>query len=124
MEEDYDNDFDRLNNDPELTEEKLKEEMSNYVKALEEEFRLKSESEPENVEAYTNEFFRKNAHYAAAQIAWLSLNAESESVKLTASKLIIEKALKVESDEKDPIKDIIAGLKANDKKKQPQGKED
>lgn len=120
----YVDDYERLRNDPELTTEMLKEELTRYEKALEEEMNVKAEADPENVEEYTSDFFRKNAHFAAAQIVWLALNAESETVKGNMSKYILESAYRVEKENKDPIANIIESLKKNDNKPQPANRED
>lgn len=119
----YEDDFARLTSDPNLTEEKLKEEMSRYEQALEQEMNVKAESDPENIEEYTSNFFRGNAHFAAAQIVWLAMNAESETVRGNMSKYILDTAYKVEKENQDPIANIIAGLKANDGKPQPLNRE-
>lgn len=119
-----DDDFERLSNDPELTQEKLAAELQAYSQALREEFEAKTEKEPENVEEHIKGFFRANVHTAAAQIVWLSINAESETVKLSASKEIVRLAVAAEQDDKDPVANILAQLKSNDKKPQPANKED
>lgn len=111
--------FDELNEAAEageLTPEQLQSELDRYAEALRQEFETKTEEEPENVEAYTRDFFKKNIHTAAAQIVWLSMHAESESVKASMSKYIIEAALKNEEEGKDPVRDLLKQLQANDAK--------
>lgn len=107
--------FEALAADPELTPEKLQEELTNYMTALRQEFEDKTAEAPENVQEHTSEFFKANVPNAAAQIAWLSINADSESVRLNASKMVIALALKDEQDKQDPLKDLLKGLTANDK---------
>ena len=99
-------------NDDELTQESLQSKLNEYHKAFAEEFEEKTKAAPENVEEYTRDFFKENIHMAAAQIVWLAGNAESESIRLNASKTIVTEALADASADGDPIKDIINGLKA------------
>lgn len=120
----YTDDFARLTSDPDLTEEKLLEEMNKYEKAFEEEMNVKAEANPEDVEQHTSDFFRANAHFAAAQIVHLAMNAESETVRGSMSKYILDTAYKVEKESQDPIVNIIKKLQENDSKPQPANKED
>lgn len=106
--------FNKLSNDPELTPEKVAEALNVYATALQKEFEEKTQAEPENVAQYTKEFFKRNVHGAAAQIVWLSTFAESETVKLSASKYVVEQAIKDEEDAQDPVRDLLTKLKAND----------
>lgn len=101
----------------------LQEQHAAYVKALNEEFERKTAVEPENVDQHMKDFFKANVHYAAAQVVHLSMHADSETVRLSASKLIITEARQAEEAAKDPMKAIIEGLQNNDKKKQPENKE-
>ena len=123
-EDTHSEEFERLYNDPELNREKLQDEMTRYAKALAEEYELKSNVSPDNIEEYTEEFFRKNCHMAAAQIVWLAGNAESESVRGNMAKYILEAGMRNDDKNRDPVKDIIAGLMANDAKPQPANKEE
>lgn len=107
--------FDELNNDPELTQESLQEKLNSYAAAFRQEFEEKSKVAPENVEAYTKDFFKANIHSAAAQIVWLSNNADSESVRLQASKLVVQEALTDARADGDPIKDLLESLGKNKK---------
>lgn len=86
-----------------------------YALALQQEYETKTAIAPDNVEEHTKEFFKANIVYASAQIVFLAMHAESETVRLNASKYIHTKALEVESSEKDPVKAIIAQLQRNDK---------
>lgn len=122
--ENYVDDYERLRNDPELTTEMIKEELSRYEKALEEEMMVKAEAEPENIERHTSHFFKENAHFAAAQVVWLAMHAESETVRGNMSKYILDTAYKVEKENQDPIANIIEGLQKNDKKPQPANRDE
>jgi 2-keto-4-pentenoate hydratase len=102
--------FDELNNDPELTQEKLQEKLNSYAEALRSEFEESTKESPENVEEYTRDFFKKNIHHAAAQIVWLAANSTSDSVRLRASQIVVSEALTDARADGDPIKDILAEL--------------
>lgn len=103
----------RLSESDELTEELVKEHLNAYAKALRQEFEDKTAEEPEQVELHTRNFFKKNVHSAAAQVVWLSGNAESETVRLNASKYIVSVAIEAEKDSEDPVAEIIKHLQAN-----------
>lgn len=105
-----DEQFEKLMNDSGLTEESLQAELNRYSASLHKELQDSLAQEPENVEEYTRNFFKKNVHSAAAQIVWLSNNADSESVKFSASKYVVGMALEVEKDDKDPLKSILKSL--------------
>jgi hypothetical protein len=109
--EDY-QELDKLADNGELTQETLQAKLNAYHEAYKQEFLEKTATSPENVEEYTRDFFKQNIHMAAAQIVWLAGNAESESVKLRASQLIVSEALVDDRASGDPIKNIIEGLKA------------
>jgi hypothetical protein len=98
-----------------LDEASLQKHLNEYHKALEEEFKVSSAKTPENVEELTHEFFKNNSAYAAAQIAWLSQHADSESVRLNAAKYIIDKGALDARADGDPIKDLLKQLTKNDK---------
>lgn len=113
--------FAEMANDPEFTDEDAKRELLLYSQALRQEFEDKQHAEPENVAQHTQDYFKANSPHAIAQIVWLSLNAESETVRLNASKFIIDHAIKKEDADKDPVSALLRSLAGNDKKKQPQG---
>lgn len=104
--------FDKLNNNPDLTEETLQETLNAYRLAMEQEFRAaaKAAETSESVQELTRNFFKDNCAHAAAQIAWLAMNAEGESIRLNASKYIIDKGLKDSADDGDPIKALLNEL--------------
>jgi len=103
-------DFEELDNDPELTEEKLQEKLNQYAKAFEEEFAQASKDHPDNVEEYTRDFFKNNIHAAAAQIVWLANNSTSDSVRLRASQFVLEQALEDGREDGDPVKQLLHQL--------------
>jgi len=96
-------------NDP-VTPENLQEKLAAYQQAIKEEFEVSSEADPENIEEYTRDFFKKNIHIFAAQIAHLAIAADSETVRLNASKYGIEAALADSRADGDPMRDLLAEL--------------
>jgi hypothetical protein len=120
MPENPQDDFDELMrqaDEGELTPEKVQEKLNNYHAAFEQEFAEAAEKSPDNIIEYTQDFFKKNVAMAAAQIANLCGNAESETVRANCSKFIIEQASKDATGDGDPFKKLFAELQAN--KKQP-----
>lgn len=113
--------FEEMANDPEFTDEDAKRELLEYSKALRQEFEDKQYAEPENVAQHTQDYFKANSPHAIAQIVWLSINAESETVRMNASKYIIDHAIKKEDADKDPVSALLRKLAGNDKNKQPTG---
>lgn len=93
-----------------LNQDKLQEELKKYQEAIKAEYEASTKDNPDDVEEYTQEFFKRNINQAAAQIVWLSLNAESETVRLSSSKYIVERALKQSETDKDPVKALIESL--------------
>jgi hypothetical protein len=103
-------DFDELDK-KDLTEESLQEELNKYRKAYQEEFESTVSNEGlENIEEYTREFFKKNITTAAAQIVFLSGNGETDSIKLRASKMVVDLALADAAADGDPIKQFLKSL--------------
>lgn len=96
-------------------EEDAEAVLANYALALQQEYETKVEAAPDNVQEHTKEFFQKKAHTAAAQIAYLADHAESETVKLNANKFILIQAFADEESEKNPLAELLKGLKKNDK---------
>jgi hypothetical protein len=98
----------------------LQSQLIRYRAAIEQEYALaekaKEAANTENLQAATREFFKENSAHAAAQIAWLSLNAESESVRLRASQYIIERGLADSAEDGDPIKQLLSDLTSKSKK--------
>jgi hypothetical protein len=107
-------DFDSLMGDNTLTPDSLQAELNKYAEAFKQEYELNSAADPSQVHEYTKDFFRKNVHSAAAQIVWLANSAESESVRMNASKYIVEAALAEGDAAGDPIKDLLNRLTKND----------
>lgn len=102
--------FEDLDSDADLTRVSLQEELNKYAEAYRQEYETMSQTNPENVSEYTTDFFRKNVHSAAAQIVWLANNAESESVRASSAKYIIERATADSDAAGDPIKDLLEQL--------------
>lgn len=107
-----------LTHNPDLTEEEIAEIRSiheNYILALKQEFESNQQKEPESVRQFTDDFMKKHVPAAAAQIVWLSMYAESETVKLNASKTIVSIAREQEDTGKNPIGDLINSLTKKEK---------
>lgn len=94
----------------EVTSENVHQYLNEYAAAMRSEFEDKTKATPDNVEAYTTDFFKSNIHAAAAQIVFLATNSDSDSVKLRASQFIIERALTDGRADGDPIKDLLKKL--------------
>lgn len=105
-------DFEKMMADPELTEENLQATLNKYANAIRSEFEeaTKEQEDLSRVEEYTRDFFKKNIHSAAAQIVWLSNNAESESVRLKAATTVLHEALADSRADGDPIKNLLNEL--------------
>lgn len=103
--------LDKLADEGKLTEDMLQIKLQEYQTAIQQEFESKAVDTPENVEEHLTEFFRKSAPSAASQIASLAMNAESESVRLSANKLIIQYAILEADRDGDPIKDLLKNLR-------------
>lgn len=102
-----------MGNESDLTPEELnnlRQEHQSYLEAYKQEFQENAAKEPEEAETYARDFFKKNVPTAAAQIVWLSQNAESEAVKLNAAKTILAEAFANGRAVGDPIKDILTNL--------------
>lgn len=112
-----DSDFaelDALADKGELTPEMLQDKLHRYSLAMQQEFEIKNSKDPENVEANVKDFFRKNVNAALAQVVWLANYSTADSVRLNASKYVIEKACLESKDAGDPIKDLLKALTKND----------
>jgi hypothetical protein len=106
--------LDSLADRGELTKESLQEELNKYVEAFQQEYETASQEQPENVEEFTRDFFKKNVPAAAAQIVWLANAAESENVRASMSKYVIEAAMATANADGDPIKELLSSLSKND----------
>lgn len=102
-----------------LPEDTAQRMLNNYSEALRSEFEMSIAVEPDNVPEYTHKFFREHVSIAAAQIVHLAVNAESDTVKFSASKFIVNAGMAEAMLEGDPIKDLLKQLQGNDKK--PEG---
>jgi hypothetical protein len=100
-----------------LSAESFNQKLNSYAEAFRQEYEQSTKESPENVEQYTLDFFKKNIHSAAAQVVWLSNNADSETVRLSASKYVIDQALADGERDGDPIKDLLNSLKLKTKTK-------
>ena len=91
-------------------DKKLQDELRRYQAAIKQEYESACSSDQEQVEEYTRDYFKRNINMAAAQIVWLSEHAESESARLSASKYVIEAALKQSEKDADPIKSLLSEI--------------
>lgn len=95
----------------ELDEATLMHELQKYQQAIKEEFEMSLKNAPvEDTEEYVRDFFRKNIASAAAQVAWLAIHSDSDSVKLNASKYMLAMAIDEANGEGDPIKNLLKDL--------------
>ena len=100
--------FDELDARELSSEKSLQDELNRYRQAYQEEFeQAASNASPENIEEYTREFFKKNITTAAAQIVFLSGNGETDSIKLRASKMVVDLALADSAADGDPVKELL-----------------
>jgi hypothetical protein len=91
----------------------LQAELKKYQAAIKQEYEnavASGAGDQSQLEEYTQEYFKKNINMAAAQIAWLAQNAESESVRMNASKYVIERALAQSAKDADPIKALLTEI--------------
>src|SRR5665213_3571418 len=99
-----------------LTRESLQGQLDAHSRALREEFELSTKETPEtdNLEKFTKDFFKSHLHSAAAQIVHLANNADSETVRLSSSKYIIEAALVQNEEDANPLAALLKDLVKND----------
>jgi len=98
----------------ELTPQSLQETLNKYAESLEQEFKATSSIDPANIPEYTRNFFKENVYTAAAQIVFLSNNADSESVRLRAAQTILQQAFADAEKDGDPIRELMQELAKND----------
>ena len=98
-----------------LTEAAAQKALNDYHDAIQKEFSVASAAATtsDKVTEYARDFFKNNLPTAAAQIMWLVVNAESESIKLNASKYVVDRALEDAKVDKDPVKQLLEGLGLN-----------
>ena len=95
---------------PELTNNDMQTILQDYAKAVREEFEMATKASPDNAEEAARDFARKHQGESLAQIHWLSLYADSEAVKLNASKYLVQLAISESNADGDPIKQIMKEL--------------
>jgi uridylate kinase len=111
----------KLNDDSLSDEEKeqlSQKALNDYSAALRSEFEVQQQTDPENTPEYTRKFFREHIGIAAAQVVSLATNSDKDSVRLAASKLIINWANEDAIEDGDPMKKLLQELTAP-KKAQP-----
>jgi hypothetical protein len=94
----------------ELSQNDMNKILNDYAKAVREEFEMATAKSPDNAEEAARDFARKHQGESLAQIHWLSINADSESVKLNASKYLVSLAISESHADGDPIKQIMNQL--------------
>lgn len=108
------NELDEAADKGELTAETLQETLNKYAQSLEQEYATKAQIDPQNIPEYTRNFFKDNVYTAAAQIVYLSNNADSESVRLRAAQTILQQAFVDAEKDGDPIRELLKELAGND----------
>jgi hypothetical protein len=105
-----------LDPNEEHTPESLEAKLHEYANAVRSEFELaqSSTTAEDNAEQFALDFAKKNMGHALAQIAWLSQNSMSDSVRFNASKYITELAREDARKDGDPIKELLAGLRTTE----------
>lgn len=93
-----------------LSAAELQKQLNDYAAAIRSEFEAATKEAPENAEEAAKDYFRKNLSQALAQVVWLASNADSETVRLNASKFIINEALDEAKGDGDPIKQLLKEL--------------
>lgn len=96
----------------ELSSRELEYIMQEHARMVREEFEAATAENPENAEKAKVDFCRNHMGTSLAQIQWLSLNADSESVRLAASKFLVQGAIDESEREGDPIKELMQKLQA------------
>lgn len=109
--------FEELMADDALTEAGLQAELEKYREALRGEYEVATTKNPDNIIELTRDFFKNNSSEAAAQVVWLMCHADSETVRLSAAKYVIDHGAVDAKVDGDPIKDLLTKLQANDPKK-------
>jgi hypothetical protein len=108
--------FPDLDPNEEHTPESLELKLREYSEAIRTEFELaqsQSVTAEENAEKFSVDFAKQNLGNALAQIAWLSQNSTSDSVRLNASKFLTELAREDARNDGDPIKGLLDKLAGN-----------
>lgn len=96
---------------PESLEMKLRE----YSLAIRSEFEDAQQrlSEDEDAETFSIDFAKEQLPNNLAMIAWLSQNATSDSVRLNASKYLVDLARQSAVEDGDPMKKLFKTLQGN-----------
>lgn len=100
-------------NAPDAQQKKMQTEIEKYKRAYQQEFEIATNTPAEQALDVTKEFFKKAMPSAAAQIVWLSEYSSSDSVRLNASKYIIEVGREDVERDGDPVRDLLMNLKKN-----------
>jgi len=93
-----------------LSGDDMQKILNDYAQSVREEFEVTVAASPENAEEAKRDFCRNHMAHAMAQIHWLTIHAESESVKLSACKFIADGAIKEANKDGDPIAEIMRQL--------------
>ena len=102
-----------------LSNNDMEKILQDYSRAVREEFEMATAKNPDNAEEAARDFARKHQGESLAQIHWLSINADSESVKLNASKYLVQLAISESNADGDPIKQIMHQLMKTDEHPTP-----
>ena len=104
--------FPDLDPNEEHTPESLEATLHQYATAVRQEFELaqSTTTAEDNAEQFAVDFAKKNMANSLAQIAWLSNNSMSDSVRLNASKYLVDVAREDAKKDGDPIKEMLKEL--------------
>lgn len=105
--------FDELNklaDQGKLTMNDMDRVLQEYAKSVREEFEIITKTDPNNFEEAARDFGRNHGGEALSNILFLAGKADSETVRLSASKYIVELGRKESTEEGDPIKKLLKEL--------------
>lgn len=101
----------------ELTQQSLESKLRSYHDAMRSEFEIAEKAKDEaGAQKAVNEFLREHVPVALANIVYLMQHSTSDSVRLSASKTVINEVLKGELGAGDPVEELINSLKAGKSK--------
>lgn len=109
--------FPDLDPNKEHTPESLEKQLHEYAAAVRAEFEeaQSAVTAEDNAVQFTADFAKQNLPHALVQIAWLSQNSSSDSVRLNASKLLVQLAREDAIADGDPMKELLKKFTNNTK---------
>ena len=119
--------FPDLSPDEEHTPDSLEQKLHEYAAAVRSEFaaaEAAANGDPkENADQFAADFAKDNLGNSLAQIAWLSQNSTSDSVRLNACKFLTELAREDARKDGDPFKELMRRLTKPAKSESSTGEE-